>query len=169
MSCNVVTNPDARKSILYEQKCCFKCFKSSHAAAECWREIKCFKFRGAHHTSICTFESRSDYVPRNRDSYYNSNRHLYPGNYPQGYQLYPANPNGTYLNPGNPQDPSHNHDSSNKMNNPSFNSGVPSPNVTLVNSSQNSSVLLQTAIAQVKPTDNRNSANLRILFDNGSQ
>ena len=77
--------------------------------------------------------------------------------------------NRTLLILGKPQDPSHNHDSSNKMNNPSFNSGVPSPNVNLVNSSQHSSVLLQTAIAQVKSTDDRNSGNLRILFDNGSQ
>ena len=74
MSCNV-TKPDARKLILYKQKCCFKCFKSSHAAAECWRDIKCFKCGGAHHTSICMFECRRqdrDYVPRNRDSYYKS-------------------------------------------------------------------------------------------------
>ena len=68
MSCNVVTKPDVRKSILYKNKYCFKCFKPSHSAAECWHDAKCFKCRGAHHTSICTFESRRqdrEYMPRN--------------------------------------------------------------------------------------------------------
>ena len=53
-TCSFVTKPDMRKTILFKDRRCFKCFKSRHNAAQCRSNIKCFKCEGKHHTSICT-------------------------------------------------------------------------------------------------------------------
>ena len=99
LSCKVVTKPDARKSILYQKKCCFKCFKPFHSSAECWRNIKCFKCKGAHHTSICTFENRNEKNPDYSQFYSEGNREMtrrrqrpYMGNSDRYNQYAPPSP-----------------------------------------------------------------------------
>ena len=113
-SCSNVTKPDVRKAILYKEKRCFKCFKGSHSAVDCWRDIKCFKCQGSHHTSIC--------IRRNQQQ---------PG------------PTTSERN-------------------------IPS-NASMVNLSEQNSVLLQTATAQVISTNARYSKMFRLFFDIGSQ
>ena len=68
-SCSIVTKPDVRKSILFKDRKCFRCFKSFHTAEKCRSEIKCHLCGGGHHVSICTFtKPKNDEASKQNDS-----------------------------------------------------------------------------------------------------
>ena len=55
-SCDVVTKPEVRKSIVTKEKRCFVCLSASHQAGDCKKKWKCFKCGGRHNYAICTFK-----------------------------------------------------------------------------------------------------------------
>ena len=57
--CDIVTQPEKRKDILFKEKKCFICMKSNHIAKQCRSDFKCFKCGGRHHIAVCTFDSRN--------------------------------------------------------------------------------------------------------------
>ena len=62
-SCGVVTEPDARRSILGRKGKCFKCLKTEHNNHNCTSERKCYCGGAKHHTSIFTaqFQKQSSH------------------------------------------------------------------------------------------------------------
>ena len=54
VSCGVVTEPDARRSILRRKGKCFNCLQSGHISNNCSSGRKCYRCGGKHHTSICS-------------------------------------------------------------------------------------------------------------------
>ena len=107
-NCDVITKPEARKSIVMKEKRCFLCLSSSHRANECKKSWKCFKCGGRHNFAICTFK-KPDEDKKSESA---------------------------------------------------------SANVSL---SKVNAVLLQTAKAEISSMDGNRSAEVRILFDGGSQ
>ena len=53
-SCGVVTEPEARRSILRRKGKCFNCLQSGHISHNCPSERKCYWCGAKHHTSNCT-------------------------------------------------------------------------------------------------------------------
>ena len=56
-SCDVITKPEVRKSIVMKEKRCFICLSASHRAGECKKKWKCFMCGGRHNFAICTFKN----------------------------------------------------------------------------------------------------------------
>ncbi|XP_065658562.1 uncharacterized protein LOC136083084 [Hydra vulgaris] len=51
--CNLVTDVVARKNILIEKRCCFRCLRESHSSKNCRSNFRSFKCDKPHHISIC--------------------------------------------------------------------------------------------------------------------
>ena len=65
--CTVVTDVEARKSILRNKGRCFVCLKSAHIARECKSNNRCFKCNSRHHVSICEPLPRKDESPIDKE------------------------------------------------------------------------------------------------------
>jgi hypothetical protein len=52
-SCQVVTQPQARKQVLLRAGRCFVCLRRGHISRECQSRSKCYKCGGRHHVSVC--------------------------------------------------------------------------------------------------------------------
>ena len=59
--CKLVTNITARKKILSDKKCCFRCLSNKHFSNKCLSKLKCFKCNRYHHVSICDSDNRDKY------------------------------------------------------------------------------------------------------------
>ena len=67
--CRKVSNPKARKEILFKNKVCFICFSSEHYSSQCTSTYRCKKCEGRHHISICLKDNSQ------HNSYQNSSNH----------------------------------------------------------------------------------------------
>ena len=108
-NCDIITKPEARKSIVMKERRCFVCLASSHRATNCQKKWKCFKCGGRHNFAICTFNNNRDEDKKSESASAN------------------------------------------------------------VNLAKIDSVLLQTGRAKISSVDEHKSAEVRILFDSGSQ
>ena len=64
--CKVVTDLNARKSILQNKRRCFSCLKKGHISRECRSSIKCHKCSRRHHLAVCN-QREKDRPPVHHD------------------------------------------------------------------------------------------------------
>lgn len=64
IACSVVTEPDARRSVLRRKGKCFVCLQSGHISRKCGSQRNCFRCGARHHTSICTAQASVGNPPR---------------------------------------------------------------------------------------------------------
>ena len=52
--CNVVTDCEPRKNIIWQNKLCFKCLRPGHLKRNCESKSKCYQCKSnSHHTAVC--------------------------------------------------------------------------------------------------------------------
>ncbi|XP_065680548.1 uncharacterized protein LOC136094513 [Hydra vulgaris] len=66
--CKLVTNITARKKIISDKKCRFRCLSNKHFSNKCSSKLKCFKCNRYHHVSICDSDNRDKYNNNMRDN-----------------------------------------------------------------------------------------------------
>ena len=58
-NCDIIIDPEIRKTILEKENRCFICMKIGHRAQSCSKNIKCFNCDERHHVAVCTYKSDS--------------------------------------------------------------------------------------------------------------
>ena len=82
-SCESVTDPNARRSLLIKSNGCFKCLKVGHQVKNCKHPKSCRKCGGPHRQSICLPPKRQEQDGKNSSTtkeYNDSNTHAPTGN-----------------------------------------------------------------------------------------
>ena len=81
-SCESVTDPNARRSLLIKSNRSLKCLKIGHQVKNCKHPRSCRKCGGSHHQSICLPPRRQEQDEKNSPTtkeYYDSNTHAPTG------------------------------------------------------------------------------------------
>ena len=148
--CAKVTDPSARKQIIFQKNLCYICMSPKHKTSKCNPNYICKKCNGRHYVSICQKGSLKSTVGNNSGAENNSTN-VQPA-------LSATNQHQTQTVPNSYQQ--------NQNDQTVINSAD-----TVTNYSGNSykNILLQTANAEVINLDNRNSEKCNILFDSGVQ
>jgi hypothetical protein len=63
VGCGLVTEPEARRSILRRKGKCFNCLQSGHISPNCQSDRKCYRCGSKHHISICTDQIQKQRPP----------------------------------------------------------------------------------------------------------
>ena len=157
-----VSNPKARKDILFKNKVCFTCFLQGHFSSRCTSPYRCTKCEGRHHISICLKDTMDQPSQKSSNhSFSNSSSHSaqnLPSHYTQIASDQASRNSSTHV-------PHHSSTSLSQTSSNQHNSQSTHTNFT----NNLNQVLLQTAYASISDTDLKNSQKLFILFDSGAQ
>ena len=161
-SCQVVTQPQARRQVLQRTGRCFVCLRRGHMGRDCTSGRKCPKCGGRHHVSICQKGKDPPPTQQVKD--------------PPPTPSDAASDRTPASNPPQPDTPSvHSQADPPAVQRPGLNTGAATFHTQQQRStslwvSSSRTVLLQTARAQAyNPISPQQSWQVRIVLDNGSQ
>ena len=160
--CRKVSNPKARKDILFKNKVCLICFLQGHFSSRCTSQYRCRKCEGRHHISICLKDTMDQ--PSQ-----NSSNHSFSNSSNHSAQNLPSHSTQNASGQASRNSSTHvPHHSSTSLSQTSSNQHNSQPTHTNFTNNLNQ-VLLQTAYASISDTDLKNSQKSFILFDSGAQ
>ena len=165
--CEIVSNPQARKAILRKQGRCFVCIRKNHLSKDCRSNVRCYDCKGRHHSSICDQHAHAGFT--------NPLQWQHPPG-AQGSNLVKINSHDGVM-PINDQGQGHSSSQSGVKFRPAASQSTnlrepqqPRSSATTMYVDSKNAVLLQTAKGYISaPSNQRQSAVARIIFDSGSQ
>ena len=141
-----MSNPKARKDILFKNKVCFICFLQGHFSSRCTSPYRCRKCEGRHHISICLKDTMDQPSQKSSNhSFSNSSSHStqnLPSHYTQIASDQASRNSSTHVP----------HHSSTSLSQTSSNQHKSQSTHTNFTNNLNQ-VLLQTAYASISDTD----------------